>query len=284
MAIARVSIPSTSANLGPGYDAMGIALNFRNTVTVEHLATGAPPQATAPMIRTAGEAFFKHARCRPFPYKWDISGPVPRSRGLGSSVIVRLGILHGLNTLAGTPLSREKLFEICSELEGHPDNAAPASFGGFTLCAPAMAIQRYPIASRLKFILFIPETEILTSAARKILPKQIPLKKAVASAAHAAAIAGAFAGKKYEMLAGGFADEFHQPHRAKLMPFLDKAIAVGTQAGALGGWLSGSGSTIAFATLNDTKKILTALAKQFSNMPHTLRAVPADNRGVLVKK
>src|SRR5699024_29265 len=116
-------VPASTSNLGPGFDCLGIALRLYNDVTVSRRC-GRPVDA---MARSAAAAFFKRTKARPFPFSCSITGEVPPSRGLGSSVTVRLGVLHGLNELAGRPLKRQEIFELCAHLEGHPDNAAPGS-------------------------------------------------------------------------------------------------------------------------------------------------------------
>jgi hypothetical protein len=126
-------IPATTANLGPGYDCLGIALALGNRVTVERLDSGS---RAAGMPAQAAERFFAAAAVTPFAFTWSIAGEVPQSRGMGSSVTVRLGILHGLNELSGRPLDAFAIFMLCAELEGHPDNAAPAAFGGFAVSKP----------------------------------------------------------------------------------------------------------------------------------------------------
>ena len=127
-----IRIPATTANLGPGYDCLGVALQIYNRITISRLAKG-HAQPESEMVQHAARDFFEKSGADPFAFNWCVEGDVPRSRGLGSSVTVRLGILIGLNELAGQPLSRDELFQICAQLEGHPDNAAPAIFGGFTV-------------------------------------------------------------------------------------------------------------------------------------------------------
>ena len=153
-----------------------------------------------------------------------------------------------LNELAGRPLAADALFRICAELEGHPDNAAPAAFGGFTVAGGA-EIARFEVAPELRFVLLIPDFEISTPAARKVLPAQLDRLAAARSCANACRITAAFATKNYGLLRGAFVDQLHQPFREKeLIPFLSKVIAAGEGAGALGGFLSGSGSTICCVT------------------------------------
>ncbi len=274
----RVRVPATSANLGPGFDALGLALRLSNTVTVRRAAKASPDA----MADEAAAAFFAASKKKPFRFEWSIRGDVPRSRGLGSSVTVRLGLLHGLNALAASPLDAEALYRLCAQLEGHPDNAAPAAFGGFTVARPDGSYQRFRVGSRLKFALLIPDYEVRTADARRVLPKEIPYQDAVRSAANAAAIAAAFASANYGALPGCFADFLHQPYRADLVPGLDKVIAAGVKAGALGGWLSGSGSTIACVTLGDVEKAAIAMKNAFGSVKAKTAVTTADNRGAAV--
>jgi len=274
----RVRVPATSANLGPGFDALGIALRISNTVTVRRADKIAPDA----MADEAAGAFFSAAKKKAFPFAWSICGDVPRSRGMGSSVTVRLGLLHGLNALAGSPLDNDALYRLCAKLEGHPDNAAPAAFGGFTVARPDFSYQRFKVSAKLKFVLLIPDYEVRTAAARRVVPKQLPYKDAVRSAANAAAIAAAFASGNYASLPGCFEDFLHQPYRAPLVPGLDKVIAAGVKAGALGGWLSGSGSTVACLTLGDEAKVARAMKKAFGAGKSDVVTTTADNRGVAV--
>lgn len=277
MSVVHVKVPATTANVGPGFDCLGIALQVYNVVTVRAGAVS-PPHA---MVQEAADAFFKTAKKKSIRFSWEIRGDVPRSRGLGSSVIVRLGILHGLNALTGNSLSREALYELCADLEGHPDNAAPAAFGGFTIARSDKSLQRYRIKNTLGFALLIPDFEVATPDARKVMPKSIPLHDAVISASNASAISGAYASGNYEKLAGCFEDRLHQPYREKLVPFLTKTIKAGEKAGALGGWLSGSGSTIACVTLGNIEVVARAMRK--ASGQKQILAVRADNHGVRVK-
>lgn len=274
----RVRVPASTANLGPGFDCLGIALRLYNTTTVRR---GRGP-AKGDMAEEAAALFFRESGVRRFAFHWEVEGSVPRSRGLGSSVTVRLGVLHGLNALAGKPLSRADLFRLCARLEGHPDNAAAAAFGGFTIAPPVGRLQRYPIKNTLRFALLIPEFEISTPAAREVLPARIPLADAVFSAGCAAAIAAGFASGKYQNLPEAFEDRLHQPYREPLIPFLPAVVHAARKAGALGGWLSGSGSTIACATLNNPEAVADAMIDASALDSAVAVVVGADNTGVQI--
>ena len=273
-----ISVPATTANLGPGYDCLGVALQIYNRVTVVRAAA---PQADA-MAAAAAEKFFAASGASPFAFSWKITGDVPRARGLGSSVTVRLGLLHGLNELATRPLTRERLFALCAELEGHPDNAAPAAFGGFTVAGGA-EVARFAVAPELRFVLLIPDFEISTPAARQVLPAQLDRRAAAQSCANACRITAAFAAQNYALLRGAFADQLHQPFREKeLIPFLSKVIAAGEQAGALGGFLSGSGSTICCVTLENPDAIGAAMLTASGNAGARVVIAQADNTGAVI--
>ena len=274
----RVRVPASTANLGPGFDCLGIALRLYNTTTVRR---GRGP-AKGEMAEDAAALFFRESGIRRFAFHWGVEGSVPRSRGLGSSVTVRLGVLHGLNELARRPLGRADIFRLCAVLEGHPDNAAAAAFGGFTIAPPVGGLQRYKIGGDLRLALLIPEFEISTPAARRVLPDKIPLQDAVFSAGCVAAISAAFATGNYRDLAGCFEDGLHQPYREPLIPFLSPVIKAARKAGALGGWLSGSGSTIACATLKNPENVADAMIAASGLDAAVAVVLSADNAGVRI--
>ena len=181
----KVRVPASTSNLGPGFDCLGVALRLYNGITV----TRGGEKSASPLAIEAARLFFKRAKIDPFAVGCTMTGEVPRSRGLGSSASVRTGVLLGLNELAGRPLTRSSIFELCAELEGHPDNAAPAVFGGFTVVR-GRRVQHFTVSSRLRFVLVIPELEISTPAARRILPRQLRREDAVVSSANACFISG----------------------------------------------------------------------------------------------
>ena len=255
-----ISIPGTSANLGPGFDCFGVALGLSNEVTIKKETSLA---LHPPIIEDAALLFFKKTGLPAFPFSISVAGHVPSSRGLGSSVTIRLGVLQGLNELTDRPLNPSELYHLCTALEGHGDNAAPAIFGGFTMARHNREPLRYAVSPELCFILLIPNFEVATSAARELLPKTITTLEAAANAADAAVIATAFATQDYTLLRGAFKDRLHQPYRLPLVPFLPNIIETAEAAGALGGWLSGSGSTIALLAEEKsiTERVLAAVTK-----------------------
>ena len=273
-----VRVPASTSNLGPGFDCLGVALRVHNLVTVSRATKNG---TLAPIAAKAADLFFKRTKRRRFAFSCSATEKIPRSRGLGSSATIRLGILHGLNELTRQPLDRLSIFQLCAELEGHPDNAAPSSFGGFAV-ARGKNVQRFEVSSRVKFVLLIPDLEIRTSAARKILPAKISRTNAVASAGNACAITAAFASRDYEHLRGAFTDHLHQPFRIKLVPFLPRVIAAVERAGALGAFLSGSGSTICAITLRNPRKVAAAMKRAARSTSSQIVITAADNQGVKI--
>jgi homoserine kinase len=272
-----VRVPASTSNLGPGFDCLGVALSLYNNITVSR-GKGA---AVNGMVRDAARKFFAAAQCEAFAFSCDIKGDIPIARGLGSSVTVRLGVLHALNKIARTNLTRHDLFTLCGELEGHADNSAPASFGGFTLVR-GLEMQHFNVSPQLRFVLLIPNFEIATNEARRLLPSKIARTDAVRNIANASAITAAFATRDYERLRGCFVDYLHQPFRRKLVPFLEDTIRSAERKGALGAFLSGSGSAICAITLRNPRKIAGAMMRASRQKDAGIIITRADNQGVQI--
>jgi homoserine kinase len=278
MPAVTVRVPASTSNLGPGFDCLGVALRIYNRFNI----VPGGENSSSPVVKQAAARFFKEGRVRPFSFSISIDEKVPRSRGLGSSATVRVAVLCALNSLSGNPLDPHAIFRACARLEGHPDNAAPACFGGFTV-ARGDRVQRFAVSPRLKFVLLVPAREVNTSAARKILPRKIPRIEAVESSANACAITAALISGKYESLRGAFADQLHQPYRQKVIPFFPRVISAAEKAGALGAFLSGSGSTVAAVTLQSPQMIAEAMLRAIRSIPAGTIVTTADNRGVQLR-
>jgi homoserine kinase len=272
-----VRVPGSTSNLGPGFDCLGVALRLYNQITISRGRAGGASE----MVLSAADAFFARAERKPFPFRCEIAGELPQSRGLGSSATLRLGTVHALNELSGRPLQRKEMFEICAGLEGHPDNAAPATYGGFNVVRGDQR-QTFTVSARLHFVLLIPDFEVATNEARRLLPEKVDRLHAVENCRNAAVITAAFASREYEKLRGAFADHLHQPFRKKLIPFLDKVIAAAESAGALGAFLSGSGSTICAITLRSPEKISRAMLAAAASPGARTIITCADNRGARI--
>ena len=289
-----VRVPGSTSNLGSGFDTLGLALRLYNRVRVSRvvgtdvkIVSQSPVEgrikATA-MLHEAAQLFFKRARVRAFGIEVELSGDVPVGRGLGASATARLGVVVGLNQLTQAGLNREQLLEIVTELEGHPDNASPAMFGGFTVSgrvAGTVRCLRFRVSPRLKFVTLIPRFEINTEEARKLVPPGFSRADTVHSLNRAALISAAFAGGRYEQLGGLFDDRVHQPYREQLLPQLPRVTRAGERAGSIGGWLSGSGSAIMCPTLETPQQVARAMSKQLPESE--ILILTADNTGAKIE-
>ena len=286
-----VRVPGTTANLGPGFDTLGIALKLHNRITV-HPTDRRGIVITSPideasrgpattMLQEAATAFFRAAKKPSFGFEIAITGEVPLARGLGSSVTARLGCTAALNRMVGEPLDREALFQLVSRLEGHPDNAAPATFGGFTASTmvgdKARAI-RFPVPTAAQFVTLIPNFEVSTPMARKLVPQQFSKADTVHCLTRVALITAAFASGNLEALRGCFDDRIHQPYREQLIPQLSRVIRAGEKAGAIGGWLSGSGSTIICLTVQNPEAVARAMHRALPDS--SMHILQADSTGL----
>lgn len=292
-----VRVPATTANLGPGFDTLGIALKLHNHISIREADTPAIERVDAmrghagalAMTREAMDAFFRRSKVKPHGAQIEVKGDVPTTGGLGSSVTVRLGIVYALNELNHQPLSDNALLEVVTELEHHPDNAAPALFGGFVVSGiidGTIRYRRFNVPAALKFVVCIPDFAVSTEKARALLPKQVPLSDAVENMKRVALITSIFATGDYSLLRGLFEDKLHQPYRKKLIPMLDEVIAAGVEAGALAGWLSGSGSSIMCITEQKEKAVAEAMASVVARqrIRCETHVLAADNDGTRVKR
>ncbi|MDD5261457.1 MAG: homoserine kinase [Methylacidiphilales bacterium] len=275
-----VRVPATTANIGPGFDTLGVALELYNTITI---SPGAKTWPDAFMQEAAHE-FFLTAEIKPEAFSVQIAGDVPPSRGLGSSVTVRLGIIAALNKFHGSPLDREKILDLVIGLEGHPDNAVPAFHGGFAV-STRQTYAHVPVSPELKFVAVIPDYEVETKEARKVLPADVSLEHAVENIQYSGLIVLAFATSNYELLRGAFRDHLHQPYRSKLIPACEATFDAAEDAGALGAFISGSGSTLMAVTLDNPEAVANAMKQALTgagakNLKH--HVLNADNQGVVI--
>jgi homoserine kinase len=264
----EVEVPASTANLGAGYDCLGLALDMTDTIAVEVLgwsrggvdlavdgegAEELPATAQNRFVRGL-EAALEHARGeQPDGVGWRVAmtNRIPLARGLGSSAAATVGGLVAGNALVGGPIEPVELLRLAAEIEGHPDNVAAALLGGFVVIGRAgdrPRAFRYDVPRDLRAVLFIPELRLSTHEMRRILPKNVPLDDAVANLGRVALGVAELAAGRVEALATLTVDRLHEPYRAKVFPQLPRLVEAAREAGAIGACLSGSGSTvIAFA-------------------------------------
>ena len=276
-----VRVPATSANIGPGFDSLGMAFSFYNVFSFEPaektVITGCPA-AYAGEDNLALVAF--RAACRlagkeaPAVHI-DISGDVPVSRGLGSSATLLVGGALGANLLLSLGLTKEDILAVATEIEGHPDNIAPAVYGGFTasLMQDGKPVATScPVHPSLCFCAFIPDFKTSTHDARAVLPKEVSFADAVFNVSRVAVLMGALAAGDTDMLAAALQDRLHQPYRASLIDGYEAVREAALKAGAHAFFISGSGSTCMAVYTEDgfAERVRPAVEK----LPHAIRVLP----------
>jgi homoserine kinase len=253
-----VRVPATTANLGPGFDALGMALSLYNRLEIESLADGLEissrgegaarlPIDASNLTYRAFRRVFEHVGRPVPPVRMTAEIAVPLSRGLGSSAAAVVGGLVAANEIAGRVVSRDELLRLATQMEGHPDNVAPALFGGFTTACLAdgqVAWARLEPPAAIRAVVVIPEREVPTAQARAVLPEMVPRADAVLNVGRTALLVAAFATGDLEQLRTAMHDRLHEPYRAALIPGMPEALAAAREAGALGAALSGAGSTL----------------------------------------
>jgi len=195
-----------------------------------------------------------------------------------------LGVIAGLNELAGAGWDRSQLLDLLKELEGHPDNASPAIFGGFTvsgMVGQSVRCLRFTVNPVLKLVTLIPRFQISTEKARRLLPETLSRLDAAHSLNRAALITAAFASQDYEALRGFFDDRMHQPYREPLIPQLQRVIRAGEEAGAIGGFLSGSGSAIICLALKGAEAVAEAMQHELADSE--VKLLGPDNTGFAIE-
>jgi homoserine kinase len=265
-----VKVPATTANLGPGFDALGLALDLWNEaefaatkdkkITLSIAGEGAgllPTDANNAIVDAALQVY--DLAGKPCPgLRIHCVNRVPLSSGLGSSSAAMLTGLLGANALLGEPFSRERILKLAIENEGHPDNVAPAMLGGLVASIIhdshvvslrlTLTSQRTPIHVTVVF----PEFDFPTKQARAILPKQVERKDAIYNISRAVIVTEAFRVGDLKMLGDAMSDRLHQPYRLPLIPGAQAAMDAMKQAGAAAVALSGAGpSLIAFSAQNE---------------------------------
>lgn len=268
----RIDIPATSANLGPGFDALGLALDLTDTVTAELNPDG--NTVTLDEVTSADGLVLDpedNLLCRAYRrwgedtgnalpgVRFSLESRIPAARGLGSSAASIVGGLVAAASAQEEKHARARLLNLASDMEGHPDNAVAAIMGGMTVAfREGQEVRALHVANHLEMgiALFIPSDGLRTREARACLPKEVPLQDAVYDLGRAAYLTTAILWGRWECLGDTMQDRLHQPYRARFIPALDAVIAAARDAGAYGAALSGAGpSVIALTPPTDAEAV-----------------------------
>jgi homoserine kinase len=275
----HVRVPATSANLGPGFDALGLALALYNEVVAE--------ESRDVTVRIEGEGADRLPRdrdnvvARGVRLAYDAAGRefkgcalacvnrIPAARGLGSSAAAWVGGLLAGNALAGARLSREVVLELAARSEGHPDNVAAAIFGGLTVsCATPEGVSAValPVPESLAWVVLVPEVTSATAEARALLPPSVPRADAVFNVQRVALLLASLQAARPALLATALDDRLHQPYRLKLFPWMPAVAAAAREAGALGCVLSGAGPSLLAVVAGDGDAVARAMERALGNV------------------
>ncbi|MBO8463509.1 MAG: homoserine kinase [Firmicutes bacterium] len=288
-----VSVPATSANVGAGFDCLGLALSMRGNFTFKKIEDGFMIKGCEKaycnednLVYVAFKKTVEAAKQSLFGVEITIDCDIPLKRGLGSSAACIVAGCVGANALLGFPFSKEQLFAICTEMEGHPDNVAPALFGGLTLSfmkENTPILVPYHIHKSLQFMAVVPNTTVSTEEARKILPKQLSYTDAVFNIGHCAAFLRGLETGDTQLIKSAFGDRLHEPYRKQLIPEYPLLEQLCRRFDALALLISGSGSTMLIIS-NETKnlkQIEQELSKVSDAACHHLKV---EQEGALVKE
>ena len=260
MSTIRVAAPATTANLGPGYDCLGMALDIWNTIDVDPLPSGEAPSVsisgegageleedTGNLVYRSMDFLFRELGRPMPPVRVHCNNEIPLARGLGSSAAAIAGGLAAANALADGEFSSRDLLEMAATIEGHPDNVAAAVMGGLQLVVTEEStLYTVPVSvpAEIHAVVYIPEVRIATADARAVLPQELSVADAVHNMSRVALLVAGMATNHPEYLAVATQDKLHQPYRQPLFPAMKLLMKAAMDAGALGAFLSGSGSTV----------------------------------------
>ncbi len=271
----RVTVPASSANLGPGFDAMAAALSLHLSLEVEETGQFSvdpgDPGLAADRTNLCVRAFSDLHRVDGLSFR--IRSEIPLTGGLGSSGAAIVAALVAADHMFELALPREEILERATRIEGHPDNVAASLYGGFVICADERAFGIEP-PSGLEAVALIPGEAVPTSRAREALPAEVPLTDAVANVAAASELVLGIERSDLTLIGRGLADRLHQPHRAHLYPRSMEIVAEAPRMGAIGATISGAGPTVLVWTYwQSTGDVMAALSERVGDWAE-VRRVP----------
>ena len=286
-----VRVPGTSANLACGFDVLGCAWNLYNTLAytlsdaLSFTGCDGAYQNTDNPAWQSFAALYRRLALTPPPVRIDIRSDVPVCRGLGSSAALLVAGVTAANVLTGAKLSKEELLDVALPLEGHPDNLAPALFGGLVSSfsdGEHVYVSPCPIHPSLRFTVLWPDYMLPTGAARSVLPETVPFRDAVFNLSRLALLPKAFADGDLALLSHCMEDRLHQPYRRPLIPGMDEVKAIAASLDCHAFCVSGAGPSLLCVT--DDPAFSEKLAEAVRPLPHdwTVRALAPDLSGAVI--
>lgn len=283
----KVKTPATTANLGPGFDCLGMALPIFTEVTIEETVLPGSgvqidiinndenlyiPTDENNIVYKAIELLYNSVGQNPSELKITIKSDIPIAKGLGSSAAVIVGGLVAANEILGRPADEAALLSIATEVEGHPDNIAPAILGGFVLSSQeddgSIVYRKLDWPEEWNITVCIPDYELATDISRSVLPKEISVKDAVFNLKRSAMLVEAIHTKDADLMKLALQDKIHQPYRTKLVPGLSEIIeSLKHEENVIGAVLSGAGpSMLVISKGNNLEKISQIVSNTWFNL------------------
>ena len=297
----RVRVPASTANLGAGFDALGMALGLYNEVEVEVAGRGLSLEITgegAERLQALGERnlvsrtvsqTLRHLGVAAEGLRIRMLNRIPLSRGLGSSSAAVMGGVAAAAALAGATIEPEPMLDLALPYEGHPDNITPALLGGLTVATLVhgqVRCVKLPVPPDLQAVAVIPEFHLSTALARKALPPTVPRADAVFNVGRVALFLAAMQSGRLDLLREAARDRLHQPYRAPLVPGMSDVLEEGERAGALACFLSGAGPTLLALVCGDGEAIgarMAACWKERAGVTARVLALPIERDGLKIE-
>ncbi len=285
----RISVPASSANLGPGFDTLGLALNLYNTCEfkISEDTKAFEENIKSNLIYKSYTHTFKVYGEKIVPVEFKLASDIPMSRGLGSSAsCVVMGIMAAFDVMK-KDLYKKEFLKIATEMEGHPDNVSPAIFGGATAAIyddGQVFVEKFNISEKIKFLALIPEFKLSTKLARQALPKTYTRDDAVFNLSCLSLLILSLISGDEENIKVALEDKIHQPYRFKLIPEIDQIEKIIDESHALGHYLSGAGSTLMILLDSKDKKSQDFIKKQVKELKGEYEVLPLeiDNNGAFI--
>jgi homoserine kinase len=290
-----IEVPATSANMGPGFDCLGVALDLYNCFEIEETASGLEIigcdelySNETNLIYTSMQKCFETLNYKPKGLKININSSIPISRGIGSSAACIIAGVTAANELAGGMLTKTQLLEIANVIEGHPDNVTPALMGGMTIAVQDKGKIYYEKVKidNLHFCAIIPSFTLSTSEARAALPNKLSYGDAIFNISRATLLVTALANGSYDLIKYACEDALHQPYRSKLIPGYDDIVDKIKDLDCLGVFLSGAGPTIMAIIKSTDQNFISDIQGFLDTLKDkwTVKRLHIDNQGTVVSK
>lgn len=293
----RLRVPASSANMGAGFDTLGVALSLYNYIEIEEIPCGLEvinensqsfvPRDKNNLIYRAMLYLFDNVGYEPKGYKISQNSQIPMTRGLGSSSACIIGGMLAANIISGRTLSYKEIIHLAAKMEGHPDNVGPALYGGFCVSLTdggKTIIKSTKLKSNIKFAVIIPDFFVATKKSRGVLPSKLDFEDAVYNIGHASMFQAAMLSGDMEALEMGVRDKLHQQYRKSYVDGMEDIFEKTYSLGSHATYLSGSGPTILSVLDGDYGKFISGMRKYFRDnfLEWKCMILPIDNVGAVV--